>query len=67
VAFKQSNPPRPSPVFEQLNVNRLKRCSQSVSRAERLIADAKRAIARSREIVEDIELERHLTQDRRKK
>jgi hypothetical protein len=40
----ESKAAHPSPVFERLNLDRLKKSSQSVTRAEELIREAQRLL-----------------------
>lgn len=52
VAVHPDKPPKESRVFEQANLARLKKCSETVSRAEQLIRQAKRQIEQSKELVD---------------
>ena len=51
VATPNSQPPKGSRLFEQLNLERLNKSSQIVSHAESAIAQAKRLIEHTRELV----------------
>jgi hypothetical protein len=43
-----------SPVFEKLNLDRLNRCSETVSRAEQLAKESKRQVERTQELVKSL-------------
>jgi hypothetical protein len=56
--WRRHKPPKESPTFEQANLARLKKCSETMTRAEQLVQQAKRHIEQSRELVDSTLLER---------
>jgi hypothetical protein len=51
VAARRTKLPKDSRVFEQVNLDRLKRCSETLSRAEQTIREAKVQIEHSHELM----------------
>jgi hypothetical protein len=45
---------RDSRVFEQINLDRLKKCAATVSRAEELVRGAKHQIEQSKKLLEEL-------------
>jgi len=50
VGLTKRKPQEDSPVFEQQNLQRLKKCWDTVSRAEKAIREAKKLVQESQEL-----------------
>jgi hypothetical protein len=58
VAVHRTKPPKSSPTFEKLNLDRLKQCEETPESARRNIETSKRLAEESRELLENIHKQR---------
>lgn len=62
--IQKSKSPRMSPIFEKLNLERLKKCSEAAVSAKRLIGESKKLTQESQELVEKLQRKRKAAKPR---
>jgi hypothetical protein len=61
MAIRKFKSSRISPIFERLNLERLRKCSQTTEWARRLIVESKQLTQESQELVEKLRKKRKAT------
>lgn len=54
MAVRKSKPPKSSPIFERINLERLDHCKETTQSAQRTIETSKKITEESRELLETI-------------